>query len=66
MVELTEQLMHVELKGRWHNREVSVAERQKLLRSQISPPTVDRDTELSYLVTGTGEILQLLPSEEVE
>lgn len=64
VVELTEQLMLVELKGRWHNRDKSVAERQTRLRAQISPPTVDGDAELRYLVTASGEILQLLPSDE--
>ena len=62
--ELTEQLMHVELKGRWHNKKLSVAERQRRLRAQISPPTVDRDAEVLYLVRADGEMLQLLPSDE--
>jgi hypothetical protein len=66
VVELTEQLMAVELKGRWHNREKSVAERQARLRAQISPPPVDDDAELRYLVTASGEILQVLPSDETE
>jgi len=64
VVELTEQLMLVELKGRWHNRDKSVAERQTLFRAQIAPPTLEGEAELRYLVTDSGEILQLLPSEE--
>ena len=63
VVELTEQLVNVELKGRWHNRENSVAARQKQLRAQIAVPTVDDDAELRFLVTASGEILQLLPSD---
>lgn len=64
--ELTEQLMSIELKGRWHNRDKSVTDRQTWLRAQIAPPTVDSDADLRYLVTASGEILQLLPSAEVE
>ncbi len=43
VVELTEQLMSAELKGRWHNRDASALERQTRLRDGISLPTVDRD-----------------------
>ena len=66
VVELTEKLMNVELKGRWHNRSGAVADRQKELREQISPPILADDTQLRYLVTGSGEILQLLPSNDDE
>lgn len=64
VVELTEQLMLVELKGHWHNRDRSVAQRQAQFRAQIAPPTLDGEAELRYLVTDSGEILQVLPSEE--
>jgi hypothetical protein len=64
VVDLTEQLTRVELQGRWHNRDRSVAERQTQFRAQIAPPTLDGEAELRYLVTDSGEILQLLPSEE--
>ena len=64
VVELTEKLMNLELKGRWHNRSGAVADRQKELREQISPPVLADDTELRYLLTAFGEILQLLPSNE--
>lgn len=64
VVDLTEQLTRVELKGRWHNRDRSVAERQAQFRAQIAPPTLDGEAELRYLATDSGEILQLLPSEE--
>jgi hypothetical protein len=64
VVDLTEQLTRVELKGRWHNRDRSVVERQTQFRAQIAPPTLDAETELRYLVTDSGEILQLLASEE--
>ena len=66
VVELTEQLMSAELKGRWHNRDASALERQTRLRDGISLPAVDRDAELRYLMTDSGEILQLLPVDEVE
>ncbi|CAN5472630.1 hypothetical protein BH18ACT3_BH18ACT3_09640 [soil metagenome] len=58
--------MLVELKGRWHDREKALAERQEWLRAQISPPTVDGAAEVLYLVTASGEILQMLPSDEDE
>lgn len=64
MVELTEQLTRVELKGRWHNRRRSITERQTQFRAQVAPPTLDGEAELRYLVTDSGEILQLLPFEE--
>jgi len=66
VAELTEQLMRAELKGRWHDRDRPVAERQKRLRAQISPPTVDGAAEVLYLATASGEIQQLLPSGEDE
>jgi hypothetical protein len=66
VVELTEQLSVVELKGRWHNRDKSVAGRQAKLRAQIAPASVDDTAEVLYLATGSGEILQLLPSEADE
>lgn len=66
VVELTEQLMFVELKGRWHDREKALAGRQERLRAQISPPTVDGGAEVLYLVSASGEILQMLPSDEDE
>jgi hypothetical protein len=66
LAELTEQLSVVELKGRWHNRDKLVAERQAKLRAQIAPASVDDTAELLYLATGSGEILQLLPSDADE
>jgi hypothetical protein len=63
VAELTEQLSAVELKGRWHNRDKSVVERQAKLRAQIAPASVDETAEVLYLATGSGEILQLLPSD---
>ena len=66
VAELTEQLSVVELKGRWHNRDKSVAERQAKLRAQIAPASVDDTAEVLYLATGSGEILQLLPSDADE
>lgn len=62
--ELTEQLTSVELKGRWHNRDRAVAERQRQLRAQISPSTVDGVADVLYLATPSGEILQLLPPDD--
>lgn len=66
VVELTEQLMSVELKGRWHNKKMTVAERQERLRARISPPAVDGAAEVLYFVTGSGEMLQLLPPDDDE
>ena len=66
VAELTEQLSVVELKGPWHKRDKSVAERQAKLHSQIAPASVDDTAEVLYLATGSGEILQLLPSEADE
>jgi hypothetical protein len=64
--ELTERLAHVELKGRWHDSDKSVTARQERLRAQVSPPGVDGDTDIRYLMTSSGQILQVLPSDEVE
>lgn len=64
--ELTERLTQVELKGRWHDSDKSVTARQERLRAQASPPGVDGDTELRYLMTSSGQILQVLPSDEAE
>lgn len=66
VVELTEQLSVVELKGRWHDRDKSVAERQAKLRAQIAPAGVDDTAEVLYLATGSGEIRQVLPSDADE
>jgi hypothetical protein len=64
--ELTEQLTAVELKGRWHNRDKSLAERQAKLRAQIAPASVDDTAEVLFLSTDSGEILQLLPPDADE
>lgn len=66
VVELTEQLMSIELKGRWHNRKKVVAERQARLRAQASSARVEGAAEVLFLTTDSGEILQLLPSAEGE
>lgn len=69
VVELTDGLMAMELKGRWNNRKKSVAKRQQHLRTKISPPNDsdgDEDVEVLYLATGSGELLQLLPASEGE
>lgn len=64
--ELTERLAEVELKGRWYDSDKSVAARQERLRAQVSPPRVDGDTEVRYVMTSSGQILQVLPPDEVE
>lgn len=66
VLELTEQLSVVELKGRWHDRDKAVSERQRRLRARVSPSTVDSAAEVLYLATGSGEILELLPPDEDE
>ncbi|MDW5330663.1 hypothetical protein R6Y94_43680 [Plantactinospora sp. KLBMP9567] len=63
---LTERLTQIELKGRWYDSDKSVVARQEQLRAQVSPPRVDGDTEIRYLMTSSGQILQLLPSNEDE
>lgn len=64
LAELTVSLTQIELKGRWRDSDKSVAARQEKLRGQVSPPAVDDDTEIRFLMTPSGEILQVLPSEE--
>ena len=66
VIVMTERLMSVELKGRWYDREKPLAGRQKRLRAQISPPTVDGAAEVLYLATASGEIVQMLPLDEDE
>jgi hypothetical protein len=61
--DLTRQLSEIELKGRWRDRDKSLADRQARLRAQIAPATVDDSSELLYLSTSDGEIVQLLPPE---
>ncbi|MEV7617791.1 hypothetical protein [Streptomyces sp. NPDC089799] len=62
--ELTERLGRVELKGRWYDTDKSVAARQEQLRAQVCPPPVDGETEIRYLLSASGELLQVLPSQE--
>lgn len=64
--ELTERLTQVELKGRWHDFAKSVASRQELLRAQVSQIGIDGDVEIHYLMTSSGQILQVLPSDDDE
>lgn len=64
--ELTERLTQVDLKGRWHDSDKSVAARQERLRARVSPPAIDGDTEIRYVMTSSGRILQVLPSAEGE
>lgn len=66
VAELTEQLSAIELKGRWHSRDKSVAGRQAKFRAQIAPASVDDTAEVLYLATGSGEILQVLPPDADE
>lgn len=65
-MELTERLSAVELKGRWHDRDKSVAERQARLCAQIAPASVDDTADVLYLATGSDEILQVPPSDAEE
>lgn len=66
VLELTEELSAVELKGRWPQRDKSLAGRQAKLRAQIAPASVHDTAEVLYLSTGSGEILQLIPSDADE
>ncbi|MGA4901967.1 hypothetical protein ACPCAJ_30020 [Streptomyces griseoincarnatus] len=64
--ELTQRLTQVDLKGRWHDSDKSVAARQERLRARVSPPGMDGDTEIRYVMTSSGQMLQVLPSGEDE
>ena len=66
VAELTEQVSVIELKGRWHNRDKSLAGRQAKLRDQIASASVDDTAEVLYLATGSGEIRQVLPPDADE
>ncbi|MFC7279228.1 hypothetical protein ACFQS1_35150 [Paractinoplanes rhizophilus] len=67
VAELTERLSRIELKGRrLRDRDKSVTARQEHIRAQVSPPAADGDTEVLFLTTASGEILQLLPAHEDE
>ncbi|MFD4371828.1 hypothetical protein [Streptomyces sp. NPDC058486] len=72
VTELTESLTQAELKGRWYDTGKSVEARQDRLRARVSLPGVNADTdantdtEISYVVTSSGELLQLLPPDETE
>ncbi|WP_411111532.1 hypothetical protein [Streptomyces sp. c-19] len=66
VTDLTERLTLVELKGRWYDSGKSVKARQERLRARISPPGTDRDTEISYIVMPSGQMLQVLPPDEDE
>lgn len=63
---ITTMLTEVQLKGRWHDGDKAVAEKQQRLRALASPPAVDDATELLFLRTATGEIVQVIPSSEDE
>lgn len=70
--ELTQSLTSIELKGRWYDDLMSrwydsdnaVAARQERLRAQMARPQVEDISEVRYLLTSSGEILQVLPSDE--
>ncbi|MFJ3099119.1 hypothetical protein [Streptomyces hydrogenans] len=65
VTDLTERLTLVELKGRWYDSDKSVKERQEHLRARISLPGSTRDTEISYVLMPSGQMLQvLLPDED--
>ncbi|MER6274015.1 hypothetical protein [Streptomyces sp900105755] len=64
--ELTERLTQVELKGRWHDSDKSVAARQERLRARVSPPRTGGETEIRYVMTSSGQILQVLPPDDNE
>jgi hypothetical protein len=63
---ITTKLTEVELKGRWHDGDKAVSARQHRLRALASPPAVDDDTEILFLRTATGEIVQVISSSEDE
>ncbi|WP_108933334.1 hypothetical protein [Streptomyces ardesiacus] len=65
-IELTERLTQVELKGRWRDSSKSVAARQERLRARVSPPRINGDTENCYVMTSSGQILQVLAPDEDE
>lgn len=59
---LTEQLLAVELKGRWHDRAKSLADRQDRFRAQVAPLIVEGAAEVLYLSAASGAVFQLLPA----
>lgn len=64
--ELTDGLAHLELRGRWYESTKAVEAHGELLRARISPPQIDDGPEVRYLLTSSGEILQVLPPREDE
>ncbi|MFB6902122.1 hypothetical protein [Streptomyces hydrogenans] len=66
VTDLTERLTLVELRGRWYDSGKSVKARQEHLRAHISLPGTTRDTEVSYVVMPSGQMLQVLPPDEDE
>jgi hypothetical protein len=61
---ITRNLTEIELKGRWHDGDKSVAARQQRLRALASLPAVRYDAEILFLGTATGEIVQVISSDE--
>jgi len=62
--DLSERLAEVELKGRWHDFGRSVEMRQERLRASLAPARIDGDTDIRYLLTPSGEIVQVLSGED--
>jgi hypothetical protein len=70
--ELAQGLGRIELKGRWRDEltgrwidsRKSVAARQARLRARVSAPVIGGDADVRYLMTSSGEILQVLPSDD--
>lgn len=63
-VTITEKLVNVELKGGWPDSHKKVHGRQQRLRALATPPSVDEASELRFLRTATGEVVQVVPIEE--
>jgi hypothetical protein len=73
LAQLNSNLRNVALKGRWHDRIVdrvrssdrSVAAREDRFHAEFAElPKVEGDAELTFIMTPTGDLLQVLPAED--
>ncbi|MBC6495130.1 hypothetical protein [Microbacterium sp. 4-7] len=73
LAQLNSNLGNVALKGRWHDRIVdrvrssdrSVAAREDRFHAEFAElPKAEGDAELTFIMTPTGDLLQVLPAED--
>ena len=58
--QLTAALSTLQLKGRWHESQKSITERQTKLRQLVAPPQIDPPETVQYVALPSGEIHQLV------